>query len=133
MHHLCSRIIINMIKISTHQTFTCSKSTIETLEKTAFNVNIFHTFSSASIVEFEQFNFLLLGNWYMEKGSCIDLIFTNRKHCFKNTLTFETSLGNHQHIIHSMLRITLKRKKQPNKFVYRDFKNLDNNFQFKLK
>ena len=54
-----------MIKISTHQTFTCSKSTIETLEKTAFNVNIFHTFSSASIVEFEQVTFCCweIGTW----------------------------------------------------------------------
>ena len=49
---------------TTQLTFTCSKGTIETLEKivkygqilTIKTLNIFHTFSSVSVGDFEQIN-----------------------------------------------------------------------------
>ena len=33
------------------------------------------------------------------KGSCIDLILTNRKFSFKFTSTYETGISNHHHMI----------------------------------
>ena len=56
------------LEIITQQMLTCSKSTIETLEKSVkyvndvvlvfllLTLNIIHTFSSVSIIEFEQVN-----------------------------------------------------------------------------
>ena len=41
-------------------------------------------------------------------GTCIDLIFTNRKYCFKQTSTFETGLSDDHHLIYSMLKTTFK-------------------------
>ena len=62
-------------------------------------------------------------------GSCIDLILTNKKYCFKHTSTFETGLSDHHHLIYSMLKTTFK-KEESKQFFYRDYKNFDNaNFQ----
>ena len=65
-------------------------------------------------------------------GSCIDLILTNRKYCFKHTSTFETGLSDHHHLIYSILKTTFK-KEESKKFIFRDYKNFDNtNFQMEL-
>ena len=65
-------------------------------------------------------------------GSCIDLILTNRKYCFKHTSTFETGLSDHHHLIYSMLKTTFK-KEESKQFIYRDYKNFDTtNFQMDL-
>ena len=56
------------------------------------------------------------------KGTCIDLILTNRKYSFKNTNTFETGLSDHHHMIYTMLKSTFE-KAEPIKLTYRDYKN----------
>ena len=65
--------------------------------------------------------------------SCIDLILTNRKFCFKNSSTLETGLSDHHHLIYSMLKTTFK-KEDSKRLIYRDCKNFNNEyFQNNLK
>ena len=52
-------------------------------------------------------------------GSCIDLLLTNQKYSFKNTNTFETSLGDHHLLIHSMLKNSFQ-KNELKRLIYRD-------------
>ena len=54
-------------------------------------------------------------------GSCIDLIRTNRKYCFKNTSSFETGISDHHHLIYSMLKATFE-KEESIKVTYRNYK-----------
>ena len=54
-------------------------------------------------------------------GSCIDLILTNRKYCFKNTSSYETGISDHHHLIFSIMKTTFA-SEEPKKFVYRDYK-----------
>ena len=54
-------------------------------------------------------------------GSCIDLILTNRKYCFKNTSSSETRISDYHHLIFSIMKITFL-SEEPKKFVYRDYK-----------
>ena len=49
------------------------------------------------------------------KGSCIDLILTNRKYSFKNTSSTDTSLNDHHHLICSMMKATFE-KEEPEDF-----------------
>ena len=59
--------------------------------------------------------------------SCIDLILTNRKFCFKNSSTLETGLSDHHHLIYSMLKTTFK-KEDSKRLIYRDYKNFNNEY-----
>ena len=54
-------------------------------------------------------------------GSCIDLILTIRKYCFKNTSSYETGISEHHHLIFSIMKTTFA-SKEPKKFVCRDYK-----------
>ena len=54
-------------------------------------------------------------------GSCIDLILTNRKYCFKNTSSYETGISDHHHLILSIMK-TIFALQEPKKFVYRNYK-----------
>ena len=54
-------------------------------------------------------------------GSCIDLILTNRKYCFKNTSSYETGISDHHHLIFSIMKTTFA-SEEPKKFVYRGYK-----------
>ena len=49
------------------------------------------------------------------KGSCIDLILTNRKSSFKNTSSTDTSLSDHHHLISSMMKAAFE-KEEPEDF-----------------
>ena len=49
------------------------------------------------------FNLINTNTCFKRKVSCIDLILTNRKYCFKHSSTFETGLSNH-HLVYSMLK-----------------------------
>ena len=57
-------------------------------------------------------------------GTCIDLILTNRKYCFKHSSTFGTRLSDHHHLIYSMLKTTFK-KDERKLFKYCDYKKFD--------
>ena len=56
-------------------------------------------------------------------GSCIDLILTNRKYCFKNTSSYETGISDHHHLIFSIMKTTFA-SEEPKKFVYRGYNDL---------
>ena len=58
---------------------------------------------------------------FIGDGSCIDLILTNRKYCFKNTSSFETGISDHHHLIYSMLKTTFE-KEESKKVTYRNYK-----------
>ena len=54
-------------------------------------------------------------------GSCIDLILTNKKYCFKNTSSYETGISDHHHLIFWIMKTRLA-SEEPEKFVYRGYK-----------
>ena len=54
------------------------------------------------------YNLIKVDTCFKGKGTCIDLILTNRKYSFKNTNTFETGLSDHHHMIYTMLKNTFE-------------------------
>ena len=62
------------------------------------------------------FNIIKSNTCFKGNCSCIDLILTNRKYCFKHSCTFETGLSNHHHVIYSMLKTTFK-KEEPKLYI----------------
>ena len=59
------------------------------------------------------FNIIKSNTCFKGNGTCIDLILTNRKYCFKHSSTFKTGLVDHHNLIYSMLKTkTLKKRKQ---------------------
>ena len=65
---------------------------------------------------FNLYNLIKSNTCFKGSGSCIDLILTNRKYCFKHTSTFETGLSDHHHLIYSILKTTFK-KEESKKFT----------------
>ena len=63
-------------------------------------------------------------------SSCIDLLITNSKFSFTKTNSFETGLSDHHHMIYIILKTTIE-KFEPEKLIYRNFKQFDSD-QFKL-
>ena len=57
------------------------------------------------------------------KGSCIDLILTNRKFSFKTSTSCETGLSDHHHLIYSKLK-TIFHKEEPKTLIYCDYKTI---------
>ena len=55
------------------------------------------------------------------KGSCKDLILTNRKFPSKFTLTYKTGISNHHHMVYTMLKSCFQNAK-PKLLNYRDLK-----------
>ena len=68
------------------------------------------------------FNIIKSDTCFKGNGTCIDLILTNRKYCFKHSSTFETGLNDHHHLIYSMLKTTFKKR---NQYFINDFKKFD--------
>ena len=68
------------------------------------------------------YNLIKVDRCFKGKGTCIDLILTNRKYSFKNTNTFETGLSDHHHMIYTMLKSTFE-KAETIKLTHRDYKN----------
>ena len=54
-------------------------------------------------------------------SSCVDLILTKRKYCYKNISSYETGISDHHHLIFSIMK-TIFASEEPKKFVYRDVK-----------
>ena len=81
---------------------------------------------------FNLFNLIKTNTCFKGKGSCIGLILTNRKYCFKHSSTFETGLSDHHHLVYSMLKTCFKRE-ESKIFIYRDYKNFnDTDFRMDL-
>ena len=62
--------------------------------------------------------------WKFSRGSCIDLILSNKKHSLFNTGTLETGLSDHHSLVYSMLKTTFQ-KLLSQKISYRKWKNID--------
>ena len=76
-----------------------------------------------SFMNNENFINLVKGNTcFKGKGSCIDLILTNRRYSFKHTSSTETDLSDHHHLISSMMK-TIFEKEEPKVLVYWDYEN----------
>ena len=73
------------------------------------------------------FNLIKSNTCFKGRGSCIYLILTNQKFCFKNSSTSETGLSDHHHLIYSMLKTTFK-KEDSKHLIYRDDKNFNNEY-----
>ena len=91
-----------------------------------FNLEISHPVM-LSFMNNENFINLVKGNTcFKGKGSCIDLILTNRRYSFKHTSSTETGLSDHHHLISSMMKTTFE-KEESKVLVYRDYKNFNFN------
>ena len=86
-----------------------------------------------SFMNNENFINLVKGNTcFKGKGSCIDLILTNRRYSFKHTSSTETGLSDHHHLISSMMKTTFE-KEEPKILVCRDYQNCSfNSFKSEL-
>ena len=71
------------------------------------------------------FNLLKSNTCFKGRASCVELILTNRKFCFKISSTFEAGLSDHHHLIYSMLKTTFK-KEDSKCLIYRHDKNFNN-------
>ena len=67
------------------------------------------------------YNLIKKQHLFKDDGSCIDLILTNRKYCFKNTRSFETGINDHHHLIYSILKTTFEQE-EFKKVTYRNYK-----------
>ena len=75
-----------------------------------------------NVMDSQNFTNLIKNNTcFKGVGSCIDLILTNRKYCFKNTSSYETGISDHHHLIFSIMKTTFT-SEEPTKFIYRDCK-----------
>ena len=71
---------------------------------------------AGSFINNENFiNLVKTNTCFTGKGSCIDLILTNRKYSFKNTSSTDTGLSDHHHCISSMMKTTIE-KEEPDVF-----------------
>ena len=81
---------------------------------------------------FNLYHLIKSSTCFKGRGSCIELILTERKYCFKHTSSFETGLSDHHHLIYSMLKTTFK-KEDSKQFIFRDYRHFNNtNFQMDL-
>ena len=65
------------------------------------------------------FNLIKSNTCFKVRGSCIVLILTNRKFCFKSSSAFETGLSDHHHLIYSLLKTNFK-KEDSKRIIYLD-------------
>ena len=97
-----------------------------------FNMEPKNPKSASFMNSFNLYNLIKSNTRFKGSGSCIDLILTNRKYCFKHTSTFETGLSDHHHLIYLMLKTTFN-KEESKQLIFRDYKNFDNtSFQMGL-
>ena len=86
-----------------------------------FDLNPSHTQLSAFMEDYNYYNLMKNNTCFKGDGSCIDLILTNRKYCFKNTSSSETGKSDHHYLIYSMLKTTFE-KEVSKKVTYRNYK-----------
>ena len=96
-----------------------------------FNLEMSHPVM-LSFMNNENFINLVKGNTcFKGKGSCINLILTNRRYSFKHTSSTETGPSDHHHLISSMIKTF--EKKESKGLVCRDYKNfIFNSFKSEL-
>ena len=75
-----------------------------------------------NVMDSQSFTNLIKNNTHFKGvGSCLDLILTNRKYCFKNTSSYQTGISDHYHLKFSIMK-TKFAPEEPKKFLYRDYK-----------
>ena len=81
----------------------------------------------------ENFINLVKGNTcFKGKGSCIDLLLTNRRYSFKHTFSTETSLSDHHHLTFSLME-TIFEREESKVSIYQDYKIVNfNSFKSEL-
>ena len=67
-------------------------------------------------------NLIKTNTCFKGKGSCIDLILSNRESSFKFTSTYETGISDHHHTVYTMLKSYFQNS-EPKLLNYRDFKS----------
>ena len=72
-----------------------------------FNLETFQMYLETFMETHIYFNLVKNNTCFKGPGSCIDLILTNRKYCFRGTSSFETELIDHHHLTYSILKGTL--------------------------
>ena len=79
-----------------------------------------------SFINNENFINLVKGNTcFKDKGSCIDLILTNKRYSLKRTSSTEIGLSSdHYYLISSMMKTTFE-EEEYKVLVYRDYKNFN--------
>ena len=94
-----------------------------------FNMDPSHTQLAGFMGHYNYNNLIKNNTCFKGDGSCIDLILTNRKYCFKNTSSFETGISDHHHLIYSILKTTVE-KEESKKVTYRNYKQFQSeNFE----
>ena len=91
-----------------------------------FHMDPSHTQLSAFMEHYNYWNLTKNNTCFKGDGSCIYLILSNRKYCFKNTSSFEIGISDHHHLLYSMLKATFE-KEESKKVTYRNHKQ----FQWK--
>ena len=86
-----------------------------------FNMDLSHRQLSAFMEHYNYYNLIKNNTCFKGDGSCIDLILTNRKYCFKTTSSFETGISDHIHLICLMLKTTFE-KEESKKVTYCNYK-----------
>ena len=76
---------------------------------------------SAFMEQYNYYNLIKNSTCFKGDGSCINLILTNRKYCFRNTSSFETGISDYHHLIYLMLKTTFE-KEESKKVTYRNYK-----------
>ena len=97
-----------------------------------FNMEPNYPAFTSFMQSFNLLNLIKTNTCFKGKGSCIELILTKRKYCFKHSSTFEAGLSDHHHLVYSMLKTSFKREESKH-FIYRDYKNfIDTDFRMDL-
>ena len=97
-----------------------------------FNMEPNYPAFTSFMQSFNLLNLIKTNTCFKGKGSCIELILTKRKYCFKHSSTFESGLSDHHHLVYSMLKTCFKREESKH-FIYRDYKNFnDTDFRMDL-
>ena len=76
-----------------------------------FSMDPSHIQLLAFMEHYNYYNLIKNNKCFKGDGSCIGLILTNRKYCFKNTISFVTGISDHHHLIYSMLKTTFEKEK----------------------
>ena len=72
---------------------------------------------SAFMKHYNYYSLIKNNTCFKGDGSCIDLILTNRKYCFKNTSSLETGISDHHHLIYSMLKTTFEKEESKKSYL----------------
>ena len=91
-----------------------------------FNLKISHPAMLSFMNNENVINLVKENTCFKGKGSCIDLMLTNRRYSFKHTSSTERDLSDHRHLISSMMKATFE-KEESKILVYRDYKNFNFN------